>query len=946
MDKQQRDLAKTPTTTTMKETECEEDEDDLQHLERLLREVEKQREGAAPQQESAAATAAAAFVERRRQPQQTKVTTTKTTPSTKEASTPGAHRSSTLDAHKQGAMLVDQQQQDIGQANMPLAASGCISSMDKKNKNENDKEGEGKDSKTPFSLMDIVRMRASDTTTRPGAVAVAGFASSVNDADASLLDIARMRASDTTARPGAVAVAGFASSVNDADASSDEDGALSVILVSSIFNDLVEAKPVQDDDMEDSRRLDDSQHPRPKPIRLSVQDIVVDPSKLRRPKLVKDRKHGHNENQKKKIALLVLVILVLLVVLGTAIGLKASKTNQVTNSNSNNTTSLPEQQSPPQPQLQLVLDALPPETVQAIQNDPQSPQARAHAWLQADPHLDHYPEWRKVQRFALATLYYATNTATGQDDRHVNSKSDWIIDEHWLDYDMNECHWSTKLDFQDILHVESDHIVHAMVEYYREHGVEARQGLQLADILHPAEGSHDEDPLGDPHEDHNTTTAETTDGAHPEEEEGRTTGAEAGSVTDHHDEDYRRRHLRRRVQQQQDNEDDHHDATYQEDEGNLHNEASSFSSSLPNYCDADGVYRRLWLYKMNLQGSLPPEVGLLSNLEIMDICGNPGIVGTLPSQIGQLEQLQFLFMEDNALTSTLPSDLGSLTQLRLLSLNAQPYLTGSLPTQLGLLKNLFYMSFPYNSGLSGPIPSEMGQLASNLQVLRLTSVGLTGTIPTELSLLTELTMLHVAENNFLQGSLPTILESLASLSHLQLLNFNGNALSGSLPANINHDGAAASSLLASSLFYLDLSNNDLTGSIPLAIVQNLPNIQVFNVAENLLTGQVPFVGMQQHWTQLERLDLHHNAMLQGTIPTTTTSSTNDSVFALHFTNSNLDVVLGGRSSSNWTKLQGLDIRETKIKGTIPDEYCELNASAGHLLMFTCSEALCGCSCPC
>ena len=149
------------------------------------------------------------------------------------------------------------------------------------------------------------------------------------------------------------------------------------------------------------------------------------------------------------------------------------------------------------------------------------------------------------------------------------------------------------------------------------------------------------------------------------------------------------------------------------------------------------------------------------------------------------------------------------------------------------------------------------------------------------------------------------------------------------------DGTAASSL-ASSLFYLDLSRNALTGSIPLGIVQDLPNMQVIDIAENLLTGQVPFVAMQEHWTELERLDLHQNSMLQGTLPATSRNGV-----ALHFTNFNLDTVIG----SEWTKLKVLDIRETQITGMIPDEYCELNVATREMA-FTCSKALCGCDCPC
>ena len=75
-------------------------------------------------------------------------------------------------------------------------------------------------------------------------------------------------------------------------------------------------------------------------------------------------------------------------------------------------------------------DDLPPATVDQISNFPSSPQARANAWLVEDPSWQNQPPVRKMARFALATLYFATN-----------GESDWIHKDHWLDYDVHECLW-------------------------------------------------------------------------------------------------------------------------------------------------------------------------------------------------------------------------------------------------------------------------------------------------------------------------------------------------------------------------------------------------------------------------------------------------------------------------------------------------------------------------
>ncbi|CAB9504698.1 Leucine Rich Repeat [Seminavis robusta] len=72
---------------------------------------------------------------------------------------------------------------------------------------------------------------------------------------------------------------------------------------------------------------------------------------------------------------------------------------------------------------------LPSYTRQAIMDDNQSPQAKAYTWLLDDPYLLDYTNDRKVQRFALATLFYATNGPY------------WTASQHWLDYEKNECQW-------------------------------------------------------------------------------------------------------------------------------------------------------------------------------------------------------------------------------------------------------------------------------------------------------------------------------------------------------------------------------------------------------------------------------------------------------------------------------------------------------------------------
>ena len=71
---------------------------------------------------------------------------------------------------------------------------------------------------------------------------------------------------------------------------------------------------------------------------------------------------------------------------------------------------------------------LPEYTLREFQ-DPVSPQSKAYGWLLGNPTLGSYPEWKKAQRFALATFYYSLGGG------------EWILEDDWLDPELDECEW-------------------------------------------------------------------------------------------------------------------------------------------------------------------------------------------------------------------------------------------------------------------------------------------------------------------------------------------------------------------------------------------------------------------------------------------------------------------------------------------------------------------------
>ena len=182
-----------------------------------------------------------------------------------------------------------------------------------------------------------------------------------------------------------------------------------------------------------------------------------------------------------------------------------------------------------------------------------------------------------------------------------------------------------------------------------------------------------------------------------------------------------------------------------------------------------------------VSGTIPSELGALSQLQDLLLYNNPSLSGSIPSQLGQLSQLQVLYMTKNpSLSGSIPSKLGELSQLQELSLSSNPSLSGSIPSELGELSQLRVLDLTENPSLSGSIPSKLGEL-SQLQHLYLRSnPSLSGSIPTQLGELSQLQWQDLSINPLLSGSIPT---ELGKLSQLRVLDLSGNpAVSGSIPS--------------------------------------------------------------------------------------------------------------------------------------------------------------------
>jgi hypothetical protein len=275
-------------------------------------------------------------------------------------------------------------------------------------------------------------------------------------------------------------------------------------------------------------------------------------------------------------------------------------------------------------------------------------------------------------------------------------------------------------------------------------------------------------------------------------------------------------------------------------------------------CNARGELMHLELDLDNLNGSLPPELGLLSPaLETITINGGPNsnLLGTLPTEIGYLSQLKVFIVRDNDLSGTIPSEIGNLQMLEEIDLSRNRF-RGEVPTQIGLLSDLTIIEISVNN-LSGSLPSELGQL-SKCQIMFFEDNALVSSVPTEIGDLKDLKALKAGLNKF--DSLPT---ELGSLDSANFISFQSCNITGPIPTELgtlrrlrkfyemltkynldsfprkNSTFRLFFSLFISLLGHLELGNNALSGSIPSELGQIQSLRTELDLSHNQLSGRLP-----------------------------------------------------------------------------------------------------------
>lgn len=269
--------------------------------------------------------------------------------------------------------------------------------------------------------------------------------------------------------------------------------------------------------------------------------------------------------------------------------------------------------------------------------------------------------------------------------------------------------------------------------------------------------------------------------------------------------------------------------------------------------------------------AIPTEIGYLRALQNLSLSSNRGFVvhSSIPSEIGLCRELTSIFLAIRA-GGILPVELFTgPTKLSYLYIPVAG-LIGTVPEQVGDLTHLTFLSLHYNQ-LSGTFPSIakltrlveldlrfnlfIGSLPNTLTMpelafYKLTNNAFSGDVPLFNS--SVLAYIDVSHNN-LDGTLSSIIQTTNSVPLLFVAS--ANRLKGTIPTN----------LFGPNLVTLDLSYNDLSGTVPSEMMVSFAMLQELDLSHNSLSGSLSSDWINLSMPLLSKLRLNHN-QLTGSIP--------------------------------------------------------------------------------
>jgi Leucine-rich repeat (LRR) protein len=251
-----------------------------------------------------------------------------------------------------------------------------------------------------------------------------------------------------------------------------------------------------------------------------------------------------------------------------------------------------------------------------------------------------------------------------------------------------------------------------------------------------------------------------------------------------------------------------------DDDGNvlkIQLDDNNLSGSLPEQIGCLKNLKRLCMSRNKLVGSIPVSIAMLTSLEeirlsnnflegeisstllhkLIDMRANGKSVMlfnnlgfTFPTEIENIKKIRKIDLSFCSMRGKIPDALGDIETLDELRLNENA-LEGSIPTSVVALICRMRLQkkrvelHDNNYGLA--LPEDIGDLDTEIEVLDLSDCSLSGRIPKSIGKLKQLVTVNL-EKNKLEGTIPSTIGNIVALKRLKLLS---NELDGPIPQSLS-----------------------------------------------------------------------------------------------------------------------------------------------------------------